>query len=391
MKILYHHRTASKDGQAVHIEEMVHALRALGHEVRVVAPAAADAASAPMGQDLGWVHKLRQRLPGAVYELLELAYTGVAYRRLAAAAREFQPDVIYERYNLYLLAGLLLKRRLGVPLLLEVNAPLVHERSKFGGLKLQRLARWAEGLVWRGADAVLPVTRVLGQYVSAYGVPAQRLTVIPNGINEAHFAGAPTPDEAKRLLGWPAEALVLGFTGFVRDWHGVDRVIRWMAGPSAPSHARLLIVGDGPARADLEALARQLGLGERVRFTGVIDRALVPVHVAAFDIALQPAVVDYASPLKLFEYLALGKAIVAPRQPNLEEVLRDGENALMFSPDETGALEAALQRLCEDAALRRRVADGARASIARQGLTWQGNAHRVVGLAQQLCRSGARA
>lgn len=390
MKILYHHRTASKDGQAVHIEEMVHALRALGHEVRVVAPAAADAASAPMGQDLGWVHKLRQRLPGAVYELLELAYTGVAYRRLAAAAREFQPDVIYERYNLYLLAGLLLKRRLGVPLLLEVNAPLVHERSKFGGLKLQRLARWAEGQAWRGADAVLPVTHVLGQYVSAYGVPAQRMVVIPNGINEAHFAQAPTPDEAKQRLGWPG-ALVLGFTGFVRDWHGVDRVIRWMASPAAPRQARLLIVGDGPARADLEALARQLDLGERVRFTGVIDRALVPAHVAAFDIALQPAVVDYASPLKLFEYLALGKAIVAPRQPNLEEVLQDGENALMFSPSDPGALEAALQRLCEDTALRQRVAEGARASIPQQGLTWRGNAQRVVALASRLSQAGGRA
>lgn len=390
MKILYHHRTASKDGQAVHIEEMVHALRELGHEVRVVAPATSDAASAPMGQDLGWVHKLRQRLPGAVYELLELAYTGVAYRRLAAAAREFQPDVIYERYNLYLLAGLLLKRRLGVPLLLEVNAPLVHERSKFGGLKLKRLARWAEGLAWRGADAVLPVTHALGRYVRDYGVPTQRLEVIPNGINEAHFAEAPAPDEAKQRLGWQG-ALVLGFTGFVRDWHGVDRVIRWMASPAAPHHARLLIVGDGPARAELEALAQQLSLGERVRFTGVIDRALVPAHVAAFDIALQPAVVDYASPLKLFEYLALGKAIVAPRQPNLEEVLQDGENALMFSPSEPGALEAALQRLCEDAALRQHVADGARASIARQRLTWRGNAQRVVALARRLCPMGAEA
>ncbi|MEK8024407.1 MAG: hypothetical protein RLY78_1399 [Pseudomonadota bacterium] len=384
MKILYHHRTASKDGQAVHIEEMIHALRELGHEVRVVAPAAADAAAAaPMGQDLGWVHKLRQRLPGAVYELLELAYTLVAYRRLAAAAREFQPDVIYERYNLFLLAGVMLKKRLGVPLLLEVNAPLVHERSKFGGLKLLPLARWAEGSAWRGADAVLPVTRVLARYVTAYRVPEDHIEVIPNGINEAHFAQAPSPEEAKARLGWPG-ALVLGFTGFVRDWHGVDKVVRWMATPAAPAHARLLIVGDGPARPDLEALARELGLGERVRFTGVIDRDAVPAHVAAFDIALQPAVVDYASPLKLFEYLALGKAVVAPRQPNLEEVLRDGDNALMFEPDRPGALEDALRRLCDDAGLRQRISERALASITRQRLTWQGNAQRVVTLAERL-------
>lgn len=400
MKILYHHRTASKDGQAVHIEEMVHALRELGHEVLVVGPSGADD-DAPrggmgggIGDEKGWVSRLRGALPRAVYELLELAYSLLAYRRLAAAARRFQPDVLYERYNLFLLAGVMLRRRLGIPLLLEVNAPLVEERSRFGGLGLTRLAAWAERTAWCGADVVLPVTQVLGGHVQARGVPASRITVIHNGINEAQFAAAPTPAEAKRALGWD-DALVLGFTGFVRDWHGVDRVLHWMASAQAPAHARLLMVGDGPARPALEALARELSLGERVRFTGVVDRHDIPAHVAAFDIALQPAVVAYASPLKLFEYLALGKAIVAPRVPNLEEVLRDGDNAVMFNADQPGAFEAALSRLCNDTALRTQVAAGAHASIAQQGLTWRANAQRVAALAQTLSsgqgRSGVQA
>ncbi|WP_280153973.1 glycosyltransferase family 4 protein [Piscinibacter sp. XHJ-5] len=379
MKILYHHRTASKDGQAVHIEELIGSLRALGHEVRVVAPTPSDGQE--MGAEVGWVQRLRASLPKAIYELLELAYSAVAYARLARAAREFKPDVIYERYNLYLLAGLMLKRRTGLPLLLEVNAPLAHERGKFGGLGLPRLARWAEGVVWRGADHVLPVTRVLAQDVAARGVPQQRIVVIPNGINEAHFSRVPTPEAAKQALGWPG-ALVLGFTGFVREWHGVDRVLHWMASPAAPATARLLIVGDGPARAELEVLAERLNLRERVRFTGVIPRERVPEHVVAFDIALQPAVVPYASPLKLFEYLALSKAIVAPRLPNIEEVLTDGENAVLFGNDEPQALEQALTRLCTDRALRERVAAGAGATIARLGLTWTRNAQRVSALAR---------
>lgn len=388
MKILYHHRTASKDGQAVHIEELIHALRQQGHEVRVVAPqmAAHDGgtrAAEGMGAEVGWVKRLRDHLPKAAYELLELGYSLVAYRRLAQVAREFKPDVLYERYNLFMLAGVMLRRRYGIPMLLEVNAPLVEERSRFGGLGLPRLGAWAEASAWRAADAVLPVTQVLGDHVRARGVPAQRIHVIPNGINEAHFAAAPTPAEAKRRLGWP-DALVLGFTGFVRDWHGVDRVIRWLASPQAPAHARLLMVGDGPARAALEALALELQLGDRVRFTGVIDRDQVPAHVAAFDIALQPAVVAYASPLKLFEYLALGKAIVAPRVPNLEEVLSDGDNAVMFDPDTPQALEHALARLCGDAALRAHLGEAARSSITRQGLTWRSNAKRVVALATSL-------
>lgn len=389
MKILYHHRTASKDGQAVHIEEMVHALRELGHEVLVVGPSGADDAAdgggmgGGIGDGKGWVSRLRSALPAAAYELLELGYSLVAYRRLASAARRFQPDVLYERYNLFLLAGVMLRRRMGIPLLLEVNAPLVEERGRFGGLGLPRLAAWAESTAWRGADAVLPVTQVLGGHVIARGVPAHRITVIPNGINEAQFATAPQPEEAKSALGWDG-SLVLGFTGFVREWHGVDRVLRWMASAQAPASARLLMVGDGPARPGLEALARELSLGDQVRFTGVIDRHQIPAYVAAFDIALQPAVVSYASPLKLFEYLALGKAIVAPRVPNLEEVLRDGENALLFAADQPGAFEQALSRLCADPALRAQVAAGARASITLQGLTWRTNAQRVVALAQLL-------
>lgn len=382
MKILYHHRTASKDGQAVHIEEMIEAMRSLGHEVRVVAPTIGGQADkqGEMGGEVGWVHKLKVALPRAVYELLELAYSLVAYRQLVKAAKDFKPDLIYERYNLFLLSGTLLKRKLRIPLLLEVNSPLVEERLKHsGGLSLVRLAHWSEGTAWRSADFVLPVTHVLANHVKAYGVPPDRIAVIPNGINEAHFVSAPASQEAKARLGLQGK-LVLGFTGFVRDWHGVDRVITWMAGPQAPVNTHLLVVGDGPIRAELEALAASLGLAQRLAFTGVIDRHRVPEHVAAFDVALQPAVTAYASPLKLMEYLVLGKAIVAPREPNLLEVLTDGDNALLFDDTTTGSFESALTQLCTNEDLRRRLAIGARSTIVRLDLTWLGNAKKVVDL-----------
>ena len=380
MKILYHHRTASKDGQAVHIEEMVAAMRKQGHEVRVVAPEAAADGTGRMGGGVSWVQRLRSMLPNALYELLEVGYSLIAYRRLRAAAAEFEPDLIYERYNLFLLAGLMLKQKRGIPLFLEINSPLVYERSLHsGGLALKRLGRWAEGKAWRGADFVLPVTQVLAEHVRAYGVPDERIVVIPNGINEAHFAAAPQPDQARAERGL-AGKLVLGFTGFVREWHGMDRVIDWLASSAAPANAHLLVVGDGPVRSALEAQALALGIADRVTFTGVIHRDQVPAWVASFDIALQPAVVAYASPLKLMEYLALGKAVLAPRTPNLCEVLTDGDNALLFDADAPCAFEHALSRLCSDEALRAQLSCGARTSIARQGLTWDSNARRVTGL-----------
>ncbi|TDP74611.1 glycosyltransferase involved in cell wall biosynthesis [Roseateles toxinivorans] len=336
-----------------------------------------------MGADMGWVHRLKERLPKALYELMELAYSWIAYRKLLAAAREFQPDVIYERYNLYLLSGAMLKRKLKIPFLLEVNAPLVFERSQHsGGLSLRGLAKWAERRAWRSADFVLPVTNVLAEHVAAYDVPAERIQVIPNGINKAHFAIAPAAAQAKADLGL-SDKLVLGFTGFVRDWHGVDRVINWMASAAAPRHVHLLMVGDGPERAALEAQASRLGLSERVRFTGVVHRDEVPSYVAAFDIALQPAVVPYASPLKLMEYLALGKAVIAPNSPNLREVLTDGTNAWLFDASEPLKFEAGLSSLCNDAELRHKLEAGALATIDRLELTWLSNAKRVVALAQR--------
>lgn len=387
MRVLYHHRTASKDGQAVHIEEMVDALRAEGHEVMLIAPGNGGQAESPdqrgrMGGKVGWVHKLKALLPRALYECLELGYNLIAYRRLLSAARRFKPDVIYERYNLFLLAGLMVKRRLGIPLLLEVNAPLVQERSQHsGGLALARMARWAEGVAWRGADKVLPVTRVLAGHVAARGVPEQRIEVIANGIDPRHFETAPAPADAKAALGLQGR-LVLGFTGFVRDWHGVDRVVNWMASADAPGNVHLLVVGDGPVREALEAQAVSLGLAARVSFTGVIDRERVPAHVAAFDVALQPAVTAYASPLKLMEYLVMGKAVVAPATPNLCEVLSDGDNALLFDEGDPRGLEKALTRLCAQADLRTQLAAGARATIDRLSLTWRSNARRAMALVE---------
>jgi glycosyltransferase involved in cell wall biosynthesis len=381
MRILYHHRTAAQDGQAVHIDEMVGALRAQGHEVRVVAPGVSARHS--WGADPGWAQRARERLPKAVYELLELGYSLVAYRKLLNVARDFKPDVLYERCNLFLLSGVMLRKRLGLPFLLEVNAPLAEERQTFGGLGLPRLARWSERMAWRSADCVLPVTQVLARHLLHEGVQSERITVIPNGINERLFATAPTAQEAKARLGWGSN-LVLGFTGFVRDWHGVDRVLRWMATSAAPVNAHLLVVGDGPARASLEALADHLHLRPRIRFTGLVPRQDVPIYAAAFDIALQPAVTAYASPLKLFEYLALAKAIIAPRSPNIEEVLRDGHNAALFEDGDVSSLERLLTLLSHDAGLRHSLALNAKATIVDKGLTWENNAAVVVQLSQEL-------
>jgi glycosyltransferase involved in cell wall biosynthesis len=131
----------------------------------------------------------------------------------------------------------------------------------------------------------------------------------------------------------------------------------------------------------LDALAQQLGIAERVRCTGIVAHEAIPRAVAGFDIALQPRVVDYASPLKIFDYMAAGRAIVAPDQPNIREILRHEDTALLFDPRRRGALWEAVARLLADAGLRRRLGTAARAELEARDYTWRGNAARIVALA----------
>lgn len=376
MRILYHHRIASRDGGATHVEEMVRALRGLGHDVRVCAPSMYEKDTGRGGSP-GWVGALKAGLPKAVYELAEAGYSTVSYRRLRRAIADFRPDVIYERYALFNLAGVLAARRYRVPLVLEVNAPYAVARRVYGGLKLGRLADACESFVWRRATRVLPVTGVLADIIAAAGVPRERMTIIPNAIDPEHYAHLPAAAAAKAVLGLD-QCVVVGFTGFVREWDRLDRVVSWLAGYHGPVQPHLLIVGDGPVRGELEAQARSLGIADRLTFTGVVPRTRVPELAMAFDVALQTALVPYASPLCLFEYLALGKAIVAPDQPNHHEVLQDRVDALLYDPEAPGAMERAIETVVADPALRERLASGALATMAARRFTWRGNAERAV-------------
>lgn len=368
MRILYSHRIQSRDGQSVHVDELVAAFTRLGHEVMVVGPG--FYAAAGFGGESRLVARLRRLLPGALGELAELAYNLAAWRRLRRACRGFRPDLIYERYNLYYLAGAWLARRTGLPYYLEVNAPLADERSRYGGLQLTWLARACERHVWRRADCVLAVTEVLRQRILAAGAAPERVRVVPNGVVLDRFR---LPPDAP-----PPRPPVLGFVGFMRDWHGLDAVIRGMAAQGAAPDLVFVVVGEGPARPGLQALAAGLGVAGRVRFMGVIAHDRVPEAVAGFDIALLPRVVAYASPLKLFDYMAAGRAIVAPDQPNIREIVRHEQTALLFDPARPEAMWTAVARLLADAALRRRLGLAARAELERRDFTWQGNAARIV-------------
>jgi glycosyltransferase involved in cell wall biosynthesis len=372
MRILYSHRVQSHDGQGVHIDELVRALRAAGHMVNTVGPS--FYAKAGFGGS-ALVAAARRVLPAAAAEWAEIGYDHSAYRRLRRVCDLFKPDLIYERCNLFFTAGARVARSTGSLFFLEVNAPLAHERMQHGGLALAARGSRTELDVWRAADRVLTVTSVLADIVAAAGVARAQITVIPNGVDPARF-----PPRPPRATGQPVS---LGFVGFMRPWHGLDLVIEGLAARTGGQAVTLTLVGDGPARPQLERLAARLGLADRVTFTGAVPPERVGSLLAGFDIALQPQATLYASPLKIFDYMAAGCAIVAPDQPNIREVLKHGQTAVLFDPEAPQLMWNAVQWLIEEPALRNRLGAAARAWIESENRTWAGNAARVVALAEE--------
>lgn len=376
-KILYHHRVAAQDGQSVHIRELVAAFKRQGHEIVFVGPSIRPSS---LGEENRTLALLRKLLPKFALELLELAYGVRAYFKLKAAYEEHKPDFLYERYNLFLPAGRWLKKKTGIPYFVEVNAPLSDERGKYSGLALKKLAQYHERRTLEAADRLFPVSQALADIICTMGATPDQITVLHNGITPSEYADA--DGSAIREQFKLENKIVLGFVGFIREWHRLDRIIQVLSHHGTNPDLHLLVVGDGPAVEECQNLAEKIGVAHRAHFLGFQDRDAIPDLLAAMDIALQPAVTDYASPLKVFEYLISGLTIIAPDQPNIREILTDGETGILFDPNEFEQAEAAIIALSQDTEKRDRIGLAAKDLIRSRKYTWDDNAIAVCAIAE---------
>ena len=261
MRILYHHRIASKDGQFVHIDEIIRALNALDCEIEVVSPSVAEGAD--FGSDGGFVSKLKKAIPKFCYELMELAYGGVIAYKLVSSILKERPAFIYERYNLYQPVGVIVSKLFNIPILLEINAPLAQERAKYnGGLGIPWLAKAIENWTWRNADVCFPVTAVLAKHLHEAGVKRGKIRVIHNGIRQSVYDAAIDKPISN------GEDIVIGFVGFMHLTCGVEKAIELLAA-HPEINARLVCIGDGDILSSLKERAAVLGISDKVDFKGL--------------------------------------------------------------------------------------------------------------------------
>ena len=332
-------------GSVAHTEGILEALQAHGYTVELWSTGQLDGVPESVTQS-SLPAIIKGNLPTEVAELLSGLWQG------ALSGRRPSPTAfIYQRYSLNNLAGVFLSRRWKVPLILEANDSEAKWRKDFSLLRFPRLAFACERLILRNATVIAAVSTNAAEDLLAAGATARRLRIIPNGVSAKRFAGA-TPMQLPQHL----EGFVICFAGLFYPWHGV----RFLAEAFARFHtncpaARLLLVGDGEERPVVRALLERSGSLGAAHFTGLVPRSLVPRYLAAADVLVSPhANIDHfiGSPIKVFEYMAAGKAIVATRVGQLQEVLSDERTALLVPPEDPEAMAQAFHRLHSDPELR---------------------------------------
>jgi glycosyltransferase involved in cell wall biosynthesis len=322
---------------------------------------------------------------------------------LAAAALEALAErpasFVYQRYGVYGYSGLALSRRLGVPFVLEYNGSEVWISRHWGkALRFRRTAALIEGALLGAADLIVVVSRPIRDALLAQGIAAERILVDPNGVDPDRYSPSVDGSAVRRRYALE-EKRVIGFIGSFGRWHGAEVLAeafgRLMGRrPEWRESVRLLMIGDGLTIPEVRANLARHGVSELAVLTGAVPQAEGPEHLAACDVLVSPHVRNpdgtpfFGSPTKLFEYMAMGRGIVASNLDQIGDVLCHGETAWLVEPGDVDALAGGIERLLADDGLARTLAGAARAeALARH--TWRDHTRRIVEALVARCAGAA--
>ena len=371
-------------GAAVHVRALSDGLVQAGHTVTILTPRPgpddgpaplAAIIEAPMPEVLGAAGSEAERRDRQAQ-----IYT----HTLTAAALEWLAhnpcDAIYERYSLWSDTGARLRAATGLPLVLEVNAPLRQEAVQHRRLSDDPLAAQIEATQFGAADFLAVVSEPLAEYVVTQGANPANVHVLPNGVDPNQFHPAVRGGDVREQYGLHGR-IVVGFAGRMRPWHDGPTLLRAFARLRAANPAyHLLLVGE--MSPEVLEMIEAMELATALTITGPIPHSDVPDHLAAMDVAVSshaPASDEtfYFSPLKLFEYLACGCPTVAADVGQPGRLIQPGHNGLLYPPGDDAALTAAIQQLVDDPAQAREMAWNG-AEMVLQNYTWAQNAAHVV-------------
>lgn len=388
-RVLYHHRTQGKAVEGVHIRGITDALRADGVHVDIISLPGADPYVTPKAmsptQQATTLMKLVARFPEPLFELAELAYNAVASWRLLKYFKQNGPvDFIYERYSLFMFAGVLIARLKKIPIILEVNDSSTVERVR--PVFFMKLATAIEGWVFRKADGLVFVSGVFrDRIVGAHKTVAPTI-ITPNAANIDKFSYTPE-QRAQARTRWKLDnKVVCGYLGAFVPWHAIDKFVYAIADQLKQNpDLVLLLVGDGATYPEVDKFVKERGLSNQVIMTGRVPHDDVPGLLAAMDMAILPSAGDYTSPVKLFEFMACGIAPIAPNFLPIQEVLKEAQTGWTFT---AGNLDRAVDMVLTKSRNideLKQVGQAARAYIAAER-QWRNNVVQLVDFVMSLKR-----
>lgn len=287
--------------------------------------------------------------PPVINELRQIKATET---RLEQLARELRPDILHAHSPvLNVIPALRVGRRLGIPVVYEIrafweDAAVDHGTTREGSLRY-RLTRGLETWALRRVDHTFTICEGLRKDIVARGIPAGKVTVIPNAVDIEGFQLSGEPDAAlKSRLGLDGTT-VIGFVGSFYAYEGLDLLLdaaaRMMAGRT---DLRVLLVGGGPQDENLKAQARRLGIADKVIFTGRVPHGEVSRYYDLIDLLAYPRhsmrLTELVTPLKPLEAMAQGRVFVASDVGGHKELIRDGETGRLFKAGDPEALAETL-------------------------------------------------
>ncbi len=363
-------------GCSIHVQEVIRSLQRQGAQVELFATRLGG--DPPSGLETVTLHQL-PAIPKREQAVREQAALSANLDLRLALEREAPFDLIYERYSLWNFTAMEYARSLGIPGLLEVNAPLIEEQEKHRGLSDRASAERVAERVFSAATALIAVSEEIKTYLEGYPEVGQRVHVIPNGVNPDRF-----PTTIKPSIPASPGTFIVGFVGTLKPWHGLPILVEAFDQLYQQcSDTRLLIVGDGPERESLVADLSARGLLNAAHFTGAVAPIEIPGLLASMTVAVAPypAQTDfYFSPLKVYEYMAAGLPVVASDIGQLKSLIEDEANGLLVPPSDPVALATALARLRQDPSLANRLGQAAR-KVMMQNHTWDAVTQRILHLA----------
>ncbi len=362
-------------GAATHTTGVINGFLAHGFDVRAIAP------EPLVGVD--GAERLRVSPCRSLHFVPGMNSAHYSQAVIVAAAGE-RPDFIYQRHTLGGFAGLELARRIGVPLVLEFNGSEVWIGRQWGSgrVRMEDPLAALERRNLLAASLVVVVSDVLRDRLLAGGIPAERILVDPNGVDVERLAPyrSRPASEWRERTGQP-QAPTVGFIGTFGPWHGVDLLPALIA--ATPS-ARWIVIGAGnPLHPRVCAEIEARGVGGRVLMTGRLAHGRALELLSACDVCVSPHVPNadgsrfFGSPTKLFEYMGLGKAIVASDLEQIGAVIEHERNGLLHAPGDVAGAAAAIERLLGDDALRERLGAAAYAD-ASDRYCWGAHVRRIV-------------